>query len=176
MLGSDNVSQTAVTSTLLEGDIACSNQIVIFTCTASGFIIWWGSEDYIGTNHHLEIPSSRAPGYSIPSPFNEDTVATLHDYDPITEVLTSQLRITALVTLSPSTITCGNTDTGETVTINFTVTGRSRQNFMMLGLIHNYINASPCIMLRRGQDSRKYSVSSVGCVTRCTNMMQGNAS
>ena len=127
MLGSDRVPQ--VTSSLLEGDIACSNQTVIFTCTVHGSIIWWGSETYVGPiNYHLEIPSSRDPGYSIPSLFNEDTVATLLDYDPITGVLTAQLRLVALLNLSLSTITCGNTNTGETVAINFTVTGRSSHN------------------------------------------------
>ena len=46
--------------------------------------------------------------------------------------------------------------------------------FAFLCLVHN-IDASPRVVLRQGQDSRKYSVSSEIFMTRRTNATQGNA-
>lgn len=118
-----------LTSTLVDGNIACANREVIFYCTVTGSILSWRSGDYIGLNSPLQISSGRIPGYNITSPQNMDTVATLLANNVTSMVLITQLRIIPLLNYSTSSVVCENAERSEKATINFTtVMGKWSQN------------------------------------------------
>lgn len=114
---------TTLYSTLVNGQFACPDVEVIFTCETRGSeSITWNSAQYVG-NPLGFLGVLRQVNDTRKSSSNPETFATLtkNELDNGVLVLRSTLRIKASLSLSSASVTCVHTDASNSRSISFTV-------------------------------------------------------
>ena len=130
-----------MTTSLPEGNDACTRNEVNFTCTIRGspnltsLILAWRSPEYIGPQFALRFTSATTTGMIMTSMVNENVTATLTNSTMIdgVPVLVSELRIVAAN--QDSTITCDSV----------TNTSSNMEEFFVPGMY--YTNAHNVIII-----------------------------
>ena len=111
-----------LTNTLLNGKYACPNQEIMFNCTVyNGSIV----SVVTGLGETIQFSHGSSPGKKITSSANNNTIVTLLVNNNSSGELTSQLRILPSSDSPTSTVTCANVDEGTSVSVNFTVLGKT---------------------------------------------------
>ena len=129
-----------LTSTLREGNRTCPGDEVIFICTIRGpsglsvLFLGWSSTEYIGRSGSLQLSTANMIGdarISTGMDRNIIAIATLTNItiDNGDHVLESTLRITGTVA---STVTCSNSGTGGTESIEFSISGTFMYTFIII--------------------------------------------
>ena len=124
-----------LTSTLRQGNYSCPRDEVIFTCTIRGpstlssLTLVWRSAEYISRS--LQLSTANMIGHvetSTDMDGNITATATLTNNTNVNgeHILESTLRITATMA---STVTCSNSGTGGTESIEFSISGTYMYTF-----------------------------------------------
>ena len=123
------VSCQELTTSLPEGNDACTTNEVNFTCTVRGsqnltaLVLIWRSPEYIGQGDALQFTSDTMSGTSAPSMINENVTAILTNNTMMdgVPVLVSELRI--VTANQNSTIICESMTNRSSTDTNFIVPG-----------------------------------------------------
>ena len=138
-----------ISSTLINGQYACQDSEINFTCMTRGSPgITWISDKFIGRggselgfSAEIDDPKQKYSSIFIPT-----TVATLmKEYDDNgVLVLESMLRIIATAgSLTPS-VTCRDERTGTPATVNFQILRKGHYLITRMAILTHYIPACGC--------------------------------
>lgn len=124
-------AQQITSTTLLEGNVTCAGDMVVFTCEtvgSDGHGLAWSSDDYVGIGGtEISFLAGDISGRSRKDSNDYDTYAILtgvnNDTNQLT--LTSELHINTSVNISTvSSVTCKHTGENLIVTQQFQVFGK----------------------------------------------------
>ena len=116
LVAGTNGQRVLITSVVPNQSLFCPREEVNITCVTRGSptLTWTSNEYNKDGGNSLTLASFNQLGYSVRSPVNSDTIATLINKSNNTEngeqVLVSQLRIITLANFSISSITCLHDD------------------------------------------------------------------
>ena len=119
-------------SSLNADQLACSGELVIFTCTTRETpILEWFSEEYIGTGRdRLQILSESDRNTSSITPAAVAIRISVSSESGVT-VIVSELRITASIKYPTATVSCSNGDQRFIQNITFRTFGKRVGNTCM---------------------------------------------